>query len=81
MAGPAPANRLLGPGPNPQRVHTLIHDLIYVDKPVTFPRDKTCMNPITGYAGDLPIPDFPKPALISPLYEDRSTIHSPYDYE
>jgi hypothetical protein len=64
-----------------QLIHTLIHDLIYVDKPVTFPRDKTCTNPITGYADDLPIQDFPPTALISPLYEDRSTIHSLYDYE
>jgi hypothetical protein len=39
------------------------------------------MNPITGYADDLPIPDFPPTALISEPYEDRSTIHSLYDYE
>lgn len=29
------------PRASPQVVHTLVHDLIYVDNPVTFPRDKT----------------------------------------
>ncbi len=52
-----------------------------VYKPVTFPRDKTWMNPITGYAEDLPIQGFPPTALISATYEDQPTIHSHYDYE
>jgi hypothetical protein len=64
-----------------QPIHRLVHDLIYVDKAVAFDRDKSWTLPSTGYAGDLQIADFPKSGLISRPYEDRSPIHSPYDYE
>lgn len=67
--------------PRSQAIHTLIHDLIYVDNPVTFPMDKFCVPPPTGYSGLLPIANFPEVPLISKPYEDRSPIHSPYDYE
>jgi len=63
--------------PSPQ----LLHDLIYVDNPVTFRRDKSWGLQYTGYAGVLPIGHFRKFSLISRRYGDRSPIHMPYDYE
>jgi hypothetical protein len=59
----------------------VLHVLSFVDKAVAYDLNSSWVWRRTGYAGILPIAKLPGLSLISGLCDDRSTIHSLYDYE